>query len=616
MFKKLKSIRAKFLLQYGILIAFSIVLMIVMLFFAGNIKHYYEMKNSTQNLKVSILEMKKAEKDFELFDLTNEDFYRDGTSENIESISTNKLLTKQIIQLLKSDPEINSNLLIKHQLDQLTELLREYNISFNKLKEIHINKGFKDWGLEGKLREAIHKIEKGKLTYNKLIMLSLRRNEKDFFLRKDSEYIKKFDDLILEFKQTISSKNKDDDLRSLINAYQYYFHQIYLKEQEIGLTVNDGLRKKMMTINNSISPLIEEVLATISDEVDTFYRRSVLVLVFIFLVQFIIAMYLAISFSKIARDSIQSIKNGISSLSDGEFPVKITPSSEDEIGQTTIAFNNLLDRLRTAADFSEKIGNWELDLKYDKRYDNDVIALSLQKMQNLLISFDKEEKEQNWTRNGLALIDEILRNSNKNMLDLGDQLLSCLVKYVNANQAGLFVLNESDLNDIHLELISSYAWGKKKFREKRVDIGDGLVGQTWIEKEYIHLKEIPEDYITISSGLGDASPKTIFLTPLIVQEEFVGIIEIASFHEFDQNTIDFILKVSENIASTFASERINERTKILLEQSRSQTEEMRVKEEEMRQNLEEMAAIQEEVARKEEALNSYIAKANLGELNI
>lgn len=133
----------------------------------------------------------------------------------------------------------------------------------------------------------------------------------------------------------------------------------------------------------------------------------------------------------------------------------------------------------------------------------------------------------------------------------------------------------------------------------RVEEGEGLVGQAWQEADTLYITDVPDNFVKISSGLGDANPKSFLIVPLTVNDVTFGVIEIASFTYFEQYHIDFVNKLAESIASTLSTAKTNERTKVLLEQSQQQTEEMRAQEEEMRQNMEEMQATQEEMERKE-----------------
>jgi methyl-accepting chemotaxis protein len=209
------------------------------------------------------------------------------------------------------------------------------------------------------------------------------------------------------------------------------------------------------------------------------------------------------------------------------------------------------------------------------------------------------EKGENtkWTSQGLANFSDLLRQHVNNSEELHSQLISSLVKYLGVNQGGLFLSEDSNPTDLHLKLVSSFAYGRKKYQSKRIEIGEGLVGQCYLEKDIAYLTKIPQGYTTISSGLGDANPSAIVIVPLMTDTEVVGIIELASFREFKEHELDFLKKVGAIIGSSINHLKINEKTKILLEQSEKQAQELREAQEELKQNLEEISATQEELTR-------------------
>ncbi|MCX2742805.1 GAF domain-containing protein [Mangrovivirga sp. M17] len=225
----------------------------------------------------------------------------------------------------------------------------------------------------------------------------------------------------------------------------------------------------------------------------------------------------------------------------------------------------------------------------------------------------EEEKKRNWATQGLAEIGALLRKSD-DLQELCDEIISFTVNYLKANQGALFLVNSED-NDVKLELKATYAYSRKKFEEKTIRPGQGLVGQVYLEKSSLLLKEIPGNYVRITSGLGDATPGSLIIVPMIVNEEVHGIFEIASFKEFEEYQISFLEGIGENIATSLNSIQVNDKTKRLLEESQEYTEQLQASEEEMRQNLEEMQAIQEnqtrlqnEVAEKQAQLSEKIEK--------
>lgn len=312
----------------------------------------------------------------------------------------------------------------------------------------------------------------------------------------------------------------------------------------------------------------------------------------LFLVDIIILGLLAYGFQVTVLRPIQELKANI---------VTHTPSkvSDTEIGQIAVGVNGIMEELKEATDFVGAIGEGKLDVSLNTQ-DNQ-LAQSLLLMQDKLKAMNEAEKRRQWANEGLTRFVEIMRSANDNMHTLGDAVIAALVQYTNSNQGGLYILNDEDPNNKFLELISLFAFDTKKYQQQRIKLGEGLLGQTFLEKETTHLTNMPEEYIRITSGLGDANPRALLLLPLKVDTEAYGIIELASFREYHQYEIEFVEKLGESIAATLASVRSAQKNKQLIEQFQQQTEEMRAQEEEMRQNMEEMQATQEEIARKEHA---------------
>lgn len=241
-------------------------------------------------------------------------------------------------------------------------------------------------------------------------------------------------------------------------------------------------------------------------------------------------------------------------------------------------------------------GNYDFKVDFGEGGEN--LQDSLTTLRDSLLENEEKEKMQNWTSKGLGKFIEVLRSDVDNISVMTDRILANLVSYVGANQGGIY-LSETQNDETVLRLTSAYAYSQKKYVEKIIKSGEGLIGQVYIEKELVHLKEIPEDYIRITSGLGESVPKSLLIMPLLINGEIFGIIELASFKEFKDFEIEFVEQLAENIAATISSIRTAEQTSTLLKESQVQAEMMRSQEEEMRQNMEELTATQEEMERKE-----------------
>lgn len=296
-------------------------------------------------------------------------------------------------------------------------------------------------------------------------------------------------------------------------------------------------------------------------------------------------------------------------LSEGQLPPAIAVSQADEIGEITSHMNTLSLNIGTATAFAKSVGtgNLETDTKvFDGKGE---LSHALYAMRDNLKLAASEDKKRNWSSEGLAKFSDIAR-AHADLKSLAENSITYLVKYLKCAQGSLFTVNDTNHHDTFLELTACYAYSRKKFLNKKIAPGEGLAGQVYLEKQTAYLKEIPKDYVKITSGLGESNPTVLLIVPLKVDEKIEGIIEVASFTEFAPHEILFVEKLAETIASIIVSTKVNERTKQLLEVSQQQAEEMKAQEEEMRQNMEELTATQEETSRKEMELNNQVTAIN------
>lgn len=297
--------------------------------------------------------------------------------------------------------------------------------------------------------------------------------------------------------------------------------------------------------------------------------------------------------------------------------MRIEISSGDEIEEMALALNKSIEGLNNKVDFANNIGQGNLNHEFALLSEDDVLGKSLIEMRNSLVKAREEEEKRKmedsnrqWANEGLAKFADILRQNNDNLETLATEIIMNLVNYLNANQGGVFILNDDDKEHVFLSMLSAFAFDRRKFLQKNIDLGEGLVGTCAVEKRTIFMTSLPQDYIEITSGLGGANPNCLLIVPLKLEETVLGVLEIASFNVFKKHEVEFVEKLAESIASTLSAVRISIRTTELLERSQQQAEEMAAQEEEVRQNMEELQATQEESARKSAEMEGLIEALN------
>jgi len=275
-----------------------------------------------------------------------------------------------------------------------------------------------------------------------------------------------------------------------------------------------------------------------------------------------------------------------------------------------------IDKTKKVIDFVENasIGNFEINIDIAK---NDELGKSILNLRDYLRKNKEEEKNRreddehrSWSTEGLAKFAEILRRDNNNMELLSTNVIQSLVQYLKANQGGFFILNKDNPDEKYFEMTACYAYERKKFAQKRIEWGEGLIGACALEMESIYMTDVPNNYVNITSGLGEATPRCIFIVPLKVNDILHGVIELASFTPLQIYELEFVEKLAASIASTIYTVKNNIQTARLLEDSQRQAEELALQEEKLRENIEELRATQEQAAIQGMQFENFVNSVN------
>ncbi|MCC5931803.1 MAG: GAF domain-containing protein [Cyclobacteriaceae bacterium] len=268
--------------------------------------------------------------------------------------------------------------------------------------------------------------------------------------------------------------------------------------------------------------------------------------------------------------------------------------------------NNSQRQVESNISFAGQIADGNYTSNYSPE-ENDQLGQALLKMRDSLLVNLKKEEEEKYVSNGLAKLAEIIRNGNKQLDQMCDEMIRFIVKYMQLNQGALFLKEEQNGGAI-LRLKGCFAYDRKKFLDKIIQPGEGLTGQCYLEKSLVVITDVPDGYTLITSGLGMATPQCLVLLPLIRDEVVEGVAEMASFSIPEKYQLYFLEKAATAMASAIANIQTSEKMKKLYEASQQQTEELRAQEEEMRQNMEELMATQESQRRLEEEMREKFKK--------
>jgi PAS domain-containing protein len=408
---------------------------------------------------------------------------------------------------------------------------------------------------------------------------------------------------------SIEDEEVRDNLIEEIHKYRNIARNLIELYGRIGLQNNaSGL---LYDYNNT-----KQVSSLSLDRLDIYFHKTIkhqkqliiwLTFSFAIILMVVIIIFYLGRIKKIIHQPLTKILDYISILKSGKLPEKtLQLNTGDEFALISEHLNSIVSMLSEKAAFLKALNQGDLQAKLELSNNEDELGKELldiqvntQKAAADRKKHDEETAKRRYINEGLAKFSEITHARYSQISKLTDLFIKELVKYLDAIQGGVFLVNE-ETNSEELILTSAFAYDRKKYLTKTVVIGEGLVGTCALERKPIFLTEIPPDYISITSGLGDAPPNNILLLPMLQENNLAGVIELASLNQFQEHQIEFVKQAANNLANTLSSTKINEQTSKLLAQSQEHAQTMAEQEEEMRQNMEELKATQEESSRREE----------------
>lgn len=207
-------------------------------------------------------------------------------------------------------------------------------------------------------------------------------------------------------------------------------------------------------------------------------------------------------------------------------------------------------------------------------------------------------KKEDWIKTGIVKLRDAL-SGDLDIDILASRAIFEIAHYVDA-QVGAIYLPQSS-TETALSLAGSYAWTKHQGIPTVFEPGEGLVGQAALDKKQILIKDVPKDYIKVSSGLGNHRPRQICVTPFLIEDRVKGVVELGTLDEMTDRQRTYLRQVMAALAISVESAQARDTQAKLLEVSQQLTEELQVQQEELRavnEELEEQTQLLKESERK------------------
>lgn len=282
----------------------------------------------------------------------------------------------------------------------------------------------------------------------------------------------------------------------------------------------------------------------------------------------------------------------------GDFEAEITGIAQTN--PLAIVITQMLDSLKEVVSKAKQVAQGDYSGQIIPKSQSDELARTLNQMTAALRVATEQNAKQNRLKTAQNELNEQMRGDLA--LDaMAKNIISYLAKYTNAQIGAIYLYMEEQKG---YQLMGSYAFLFRKGVTTFFKEGESLIGQAAMENEIITFNELPENYVRITSGIGDAIPRNIIIAPFTYENKTIGVIELGSVARFSDEAYEFLKMVLENIAISVVTASNRTKMSKLLAVTQEQAEEMQVQQEELKSANEELEAQTQALKKSEEYLQS------------
>jgi signal transduction histidine kinase/DNA-binding response OmpR family regulator/CHASE3 domain sensor protein len=225
------------------------------------------------------------------------------------------------------------------------------------------------------------------------------------------------------------------------------------------------------------------------------------------------------------------------------------------------------------------------------------IALSIL-VATLLVRAAVLRRKQDWLQQGrLGLSANML--GDQKIDELGANILAFLTRYLDAHAGAFFARRGTGF-----QCVATHGVPKDSAVQKEFAMGDGLLGQAANENSTVLIRDVPDGYLTVGSGLGRSSPRSLVITAASTDSAVNAVLELGFLHPLHPQALELLQHVAEPIAIAVRSSNYRDNLQELVEETQRQSEELQAQSEELRVSNEELEeqsrALKESQARLEQ----------------
>ncbi|MCJ7523642.1 MAG: response regulator [Candidatus Aminicenantes bacterium] len=271
----------------------------------------------------------------------------------------------------------------------------------------------------------------------------------------------------------------------------------------------------------------------------------------------------------------------------------------DETGLLVQSFRKMSVALKDVANQADVISRGDYSAEIASRSDKDTLGLALQRMTRTLRDNRESARKTEWLKTGILRLNDAMAGD-PDLTTLAGKAISEIATYLDAQVGAIYMVQDGI--DAALAMMGNYAYSQRKDLSTVIKPGEGLVGQAALEKKQIVIRNVPEDYIKVTSGLGERIPRFICISPFSNEDRLEGVMEVGTLNEITELQLEYLQQAMPSLAIAVESAQAMATQARLLEESRVLSEELQAQQEELQAANEELEGQTQRLQASEEKL--------------
>jgi len=330
------------------------------------VDHLHDIMFRTHEINENMLNLRKHEKDFLMRDVINPEYFETGQSKYLTSFHEVMEQSHELIKELQMNGYV-MDFGLEDALKNLDTYFLLYDDRFDELVALITQRGFKDYGMIGEMRKAIHSVD---AFYADAVFIAeeellLRKHEKDYLLRADVTYQQKFNDELEVFRNKIDRSGQISGARKLallgsLEVYQETFNAIVDLDKKVGLSESEGVRGALRSAIHETEPVLDEIIEVVdrkSENASSKAVRNIIILIIVFLGFTITVMLVTLSN---IRNSLHMAQVAVKAVAMGDFSKDVEIKNKDEIGELLADLKIMLNKLRNSVAIAKEVSEGNL----------------------------------------------------------------------------------------------------------------------------------------------------------------------------------------------------------------------------------------------------------------